>query len=160
MNDNIQILIVDDNKENLKVISNFLKDKGYQIALALDGSSALEIAKSNKIDLILLDVMMPEMDGFEVCIKLKQKKETIDIPVIFLTAKTETEDIVKGFELGGVDYITKPFKKEELFARVNNHIQLKRIKDLLKENMEKAVTSDKGLVRLITEITDIVNSNN
>ena len=117
----------------------------------------MEEKVKNDLDLL---TELSSMTSIAKTIELKEKKETIDIPVIFLTAKTDTEDIVKGFELGGVDYITKPFKKEELFARVNNHIRLKRIKDLLKENVDKIVTSDKVLVRLITEITDIVNSNN
>jgi DNA-binding response OmpR family regulator len=133
MNEKNFILVVDDNQENLKVVSNFLKEMNYKIALALDGDNALQIVRENKIDLILLDIMMPGMDGFEVCEILKENPETKDIPVIFLTARTETDDIVKGFQLGGVDYITKPFNKEELYARVNTHMQLKLIRDGLCE---------------------------
>lgn len=129
--ESVTILVVDDNEENLKVISNLLREKGYRIALATDGKSAIKILATNKIDLILLDIMMPEMDGFEVCSILKEKPETKDIPIIFLTARSETEDIVKGFQIGGVDYVTKPFKKEELHARVNCQIQLKLVKDYL-----------------------------
>jgi DNA-binding response OmpR family regulator len=128
------ILVVDDNQENLKVVSNFLKEMNYKIALALDGDSALQIVRENKIDLILLDIMMPGMDGFEVCKILKEKSETKDIPIIFLTARTESEDIIRGFQLGGVDYITKPFNREELYARVNSHMQLKLIRDSLCES--------------------------
>ncbi len=131
MNENINILVVDDNQENLKVVSNFLKEKKYKIALATDGESAFKVLADNKIDLILLDVMMPGMDGFSVCRILKSKNETKEIPIIFLTALNDTDDIVKGFQIGGVDYITKPFRKEELYARVNNHIQLKLVRDTL-----------------------------
>ena len=122
------ILVVDDNKENLKVVSNFLKSEGYQIALALNADDAQKILRDTPIDLLLLDVMMPGTDGFTLCRKLKKEKDFSDIPVIFLTAKTETSDLVEGFQAGGVDYITKPFQKEELIARVNNHIALAHAK--------------------------------
>jgi two-component system, sensor histidine kinase and response regulator len=131
INEKVTVLVVDDNQENLKVVSNLLKEKKYKIALAEDGLNALKILNSNKIDLILLDIMMPDMDGFEVCKRIKEQDETRDIPIIFLTARTDTDDIVKGFRMGGVDYITKPFKKEELHARVNSQIQLKLAKDHL-----------------------------
>jgi two-component system sensor histidine kinase/response regulator len=124
MNENLYILAVDDNQENLRIISNFLKDEGYKIALALDGKSALNILEENNIDLILLDIMMPEMDGFEVCKIVKANPNISDIPIIFLTAKNQTEDIVDGFKMGAVDYIIKPFKKDELLIRVKNHHEL------------------------------------
>ncbi len=117
-NNQFSILVVDDNKENLKVVSNFLKNEGYQIALSLSADDAMNILKNNDIDLILLDVMMPGTDGFTMCRLLKEDKELAGIPVVFLTAKTETSDLVEGFSSGGVDYITKPFHKEELIARV------------------------------------------
>lgn len=160
MNEKIIILIVDDNQENLKVISNFLKKKGYKIALALNGKSAFKVLDNNKIDLILLDIMMPGMDGFEVCKILKEKPGTKEIPIIFLTAKTDTEDIVKGFKIGGADYITKPFNKEELFARVNNHIQLKRIKDLLKEQVRKNKKSRDSFMKILYDLGNIIDPNN
>jgi PleD family two-component response regulator len=106
INEKVTLLVVDDNYENLRVVSNFLKEKKYKIALAEDGLNALKILSSNKIDLILLDIMMPDMDGFEVCKRIKDKDESRDIPIIFLTARTDTDDIVKGFHMGGVDYIT------------------------------------------------------
>jgi len=143
MTDNIYILVVDDNHENLKVVGNFLKEKDYKIAMATDGKSALKILETNNIDLILLDIMMPEMDGFEVCRRLKEDPAKKDIPIIFLTARSESEDIVKGFQMGGVDYITKPFNKEELFARVHNHLQLKLAKDyLIQREMDAIKTRD------------------
>lgn len=124
MNEDLYILAVDDNQENLRIISNFLKDEGYKIALALDGNSALKILEENSIDLILLDIMMPEIDGFEVCKRVKANPKTKEIPIIFLTAKNQTEDIVDGFKIGAVDYIIKPFKKDELMIRVKNHLEL------------------------------------
>jgi DNA-binding response OmpR family regulator len=129
----VKILIVDDSAENLKVVSYFLKEKNYKIAIATDGESALKVAEKNDIDLILLDIMMPGIDGYEVCRRLKENNQTKNIPVIFLTARTESEDIVKGFKSGGVDYIMKPFNKEELFLRVDNHIRLKLTRDILVE---------------------------
>ena len=132
-----KILIVDDNKQNLQILGNILHMKGYQIAMAKDGPGALKIVGSTKPDLILLDIMMPGMDGYEVCEKLKTNAETKNIPVIFLTAKTETEDIVNGFVKGGVDYITKPFQKEELLVRINTHIQLKHSQDIIKKQAEE-----------------------
>ncbi len=129
------ILIVDDTKENLQVLGNILRDNKYKIALASNGAEALTLVSKRLPDLILLDVMMPDMDGFEVCRRLKADDRTKDLPVIFLTAKIETEDIVKGFRLGGIDYITKPFKQEELLVRVRNHVELKKSRDIiLKQN--------------------------
>lgn len=159
MNENIYILVVDDNQENLKVVGNFLKEKGYKIALATDGSSALKILENNKIDLILLDIMMPEMDGFEVCRNLKSNPDTQDIPVIFLTARTATEDIVKGFKTGGADYITKPFNKEELFARVHNHVQLKIARDFLIRRETEAIKSRDQYMRTLYGLSKILSGN-
>ncbi len=128
------ILIVDDVPKNLQVLGNILGEKKiYKIAAAVNGQQALGIINSAPPDIILLDVMMPEQDGFEICSKLKASDKTKDIPVIFLTAKTETEDIIKGFELGAADYVTKPFNKTELLVRVHNHLELKKTKDSQKE---------------------------
>jgi len=151
------ILVVDDNQENLKVISNFLKEMNYKIALALDGDSALQIVRENKIDLILLDIMMPGMDGFEVCKILKEKSETKDIPIIFLTARTESDDIIRGFQLGGVDYITKPFNREELYARVNSHMQLKLIRDSLCESELATRKSRDYFMRVLYDLGKIMD---
>ncbi|MCH8837441.1 MAG: response regulator [Candidatus Marinimicrobia bacterium] len=117
------VLVVDDAPENIDVLNGLLKDQ-YQIKVALDGKKALAIASSqNAPDLILLDIMMPGMDGFEVCRQLKGDPDTKGIPVLFLSAKVETEDMVKGFQLGAVDYVTKPFNTEELLARVRTHLE-------------------------------------
>ncbi len=125
------ILIVDDNPENRKVLGNLLVNSGYDVAVANDGYKTLELLKNLIPDLILLDVMMPGMNGFEVCEKIKDNLILKHIPIIFLTAKVATEDVVKGFKVGGVDYVQKPFNSEELMARVNTHIELNMLRGLL-----------------------------
>jgi len=128
------ILVVDDTEENIDILVNMLT--GYDIAVALDGEGALEIANSEEIDLILLDVMMPVMDGYEVCKRLKESEKTRDIPVIFLSAKIEIEDEIKGLELGAVDYISKPFSPPRVKERIKNHLLLKEAKDCLRDQNE------------------------
>jgi two-component system, NtrC family, sensor kinase len=118
------ILIVDDTPENLEVLSEALITAGYRVAVAIDGESAIEQANFAPPDLILLDVMMPGIDGFETCHQLKSSPTTQDIPVLFMTALSETESKVRGLSLGAVDYITKPFQREEVLARVRVHVQL------------------------------------
>lgn len=126
------VLIVDDAADNLELFSTILREE-YQIKAATNGAKALRIARDHPdLDLILLDVMMPNMDGFEVCRQLKERYETESIPVIFLTAKAEVTDITQGFALGAVDYITKPVKPAILRARVKTHTCLKRVRDQLK----------------------------
>jgi signal transduction histidine kinase len=127
------IFVVEDIPRNLQIVCNMLKKEGYRIGAAGSGKQALGMIEEAKPDLVLLDVMMPEMDGFEVCEQLKKNPATKDIPVIFLTAKTEITDIVKGFEAGAVDYVTKPFNSTELLTRVKTHLQLKFTWDLLRE---------------------------
>jgi len=122
-----RILIVEDTPANIQVLTATLKERGYQISVATNGRQALEVAARVRPDLILLDVMMPEMDGFETCRQLKASEQSRQIPVIFLTAKTDTADIVKGFELGAVDYVGKPFNAHELLARVNTHLTIDRL---------------------------------
>jgi two-component system, cell cycle response regulator len=130
------ILIVDDIQDNIKVLGNILKEENYKIAVANNGEQAISIAAAAHPDLILLDVMMPGIDGFETCNRLKNIPETKDIPIIFLTAKSETQDIIDGFKIGAIDYITKPFNSYELKARVKTHVELNISKDLLIENNE------------------------
>jgi signal transduction histidine kinase len=127
------ILIAEDIPQNLEVVCNILRKEEYRLAMAGNGRQALEMVPNVLPDLILLDIMMPEMDGLEVCRHLQKDPVTKDIPVIFLTAKAETADIVKGFELGAVDYVTKPFKGTELLARVRTHLELKFSREALKE---------------------------
>ena len=131
------VLIVDDNSKNLQVLADILRAKNYRVATSKDGFKALNFVSKRKPDIILLDIMMPDMDGYEVCRRLKDDANTRDIPVIFISALTDTADKVKGFQAGGVDYITKPFQKEEVFARVDAHLKLKRAQeDLKKANYE------------------------
>jgi DNA-binding response OmpR family regulator len=125
------ILIVDDNPANRKVLAALLTNEGYNIGLASDGIKALNFVNKFHPDLILLDVMMPNMSGFEVCKKLKSDQFTSFIPIIFLTARTNMDDIVKGFELGGADYIAKPFNSIELLARINTHIEMNVLKGII-----------------------------
>lgn len=134
------LLLVDDSLENLNVLGSILMANKYKISLARDGASALKILEEIKVDLILLDIMMPDMDGYEVCSRIKQNPVLSDIPVIFISALNESKDIIKGFDAGGVDYITKPFKAEEVVARVGTHVKLK------KQNAElKKLNADKDL---------------
>ncbi len=134
---NAKILIVDDVPENIQILVHLLKEKGLKVNYADSGLKALKAIKNNLPDLILLDVSMPEMNGFEVCDKLKQDKLTSHIPVIFLTAKVDQQDIITGLEKGAVDYITKPFNSKELTTRVFTHLELKYIRDLIqKQNQE------------------------
>ena len=146
-NKNIRILIVDDVSINIQVIANILKKDGYQMSYAQSGKAALVKSNFQDFDLILLDVMMPEMNGFEVCIKLKQEPKTKDIPVIFLTAKSDTESIVRGFEAGGADYVTKPFNGVELLARVKTRLDLKRSQEALKSAYQKLKATNEKLLK-------------
>ncbi|HHC24365.1 MAG TPA: diguanylate cyclase [Desulfobacterales bacterium] len=146
-NKNLRILIVDDVSINIQVIANILKKDGYQMSYAQSGKAALVKSNFQDFDLILLDVMMPEMNGFEVCIKLKQEPKTKDIPVIFLTAKSDTESIVRGFEAGGVDYVTKPFNGVELLARVKTRLDLKRSQEALKSAYQKLKATNEKLLK-------------
>jgi len=134
------ILIVDDTPQNIQVLGNILYDKGYNISISSSGTQALQSVKTKTPDLILLDIQMPGMDGFEVCKMLKADSKTKEIPVIFLTATTELEKVLHGFEIGAVDYITKPFNVPELIARVATHIELKLSKEKL---IELNATKDK-----------------
>jgi signal transduction histidine kinase len=129
------LLIVDDVSKNLQVLGSFLREADYEISAAVSGKQALAIAVEFHPDLILLDIMMPELDGFDTCKRLKANPVTADIPVIFLTARTDAEDIVKGFALGAVDYVTKPFHRQELLARVATHLALRRSQEELRQTI-------------------------
>lgn len=124
------LLLVDDVSENLQLLAQYLKDD-YELAFATDGEQAIHMATETTPNLILLDIMMPGLDGIETCHRLKKIPNTAAIPIIFITARTELDDIVKGFEAGAVDYVGKPFKAAELRARVQVHVQLNRLKSLL-----------------------------
>ncbi len=164
------ILIVDDVSDNIKVAMNILKENNYNFSFATSGAQALEIAKNKKFDLILLDIMMPDINGFEVCKELKNNEKTKEIPVIFLSAKADIDSLSKGFTLGAVDYITKPFHAAELIARVHNHLELYRAKILLQQNNidlhvkmkynEERLLSEleKGQKEIIYILTEIMES--
>ena len=139
------VLIVDDVPENIQVLSSLLEQKGITIFIAQSGRDALEIVARNPPDLILLDIMMPGMTGFDVCAHLKQDPAAKAIPIIFLTAKTDTADIVKGFEIGAVDYVTKPFHLAELLSRVFTHLELKKARDLITAQNQQLEQQNRAL---------------
>ncbi len=144
-NGKLLVLAVDDKPQNLQFLGKLLSDNGYEVGMAQNGQQALNFVKKNEPELILLDVMMPEMDGYEVCQKLKGDFSTRHIPIIFLTAKTDPEDVVKGFDAGGVDYITKPFNSPELLVRVKTHIELKILRGLIPMCSKcKKIRNDEG----------------
>ncbi len=138
----LSVLIVDDNSKNLQILADILRSRNFKVATAKDGFKALKFIDKMEPDIILLDIMMPEMDGFEVSRRLKSKEATKDIPIIFISALNGTSDKVKGFRAGGVDYITKPFQEEEVFARVNAHLKLKLAREELKTANELLRTAN------------------
>ena len=141
-----ELLIVDDVSENIKVAISILKNETYNFSYALDGKQAVEILKTKRFDLILLDVMMPNIDGFQLCKIIKNSPSIKDTPIIFVTAKVDIESIQKGFELGGVDYVTKPFHPIELKSRVANHLELYRYRKELKRDNTK-LTNEISVVK-------------
>ncbi len=147
-----RVLIVDDNEFQISVLKSYLKNVKYMISTALNGIEALKLAKDNIFDLILLDIAMPEMDGFEVCKQMKKMAETKDVPIIFLTAQREPEEIVKGLKIGANDYITKPFCAEELIARMQTHLQLKKSRDLIIEKNSLLSRKNEELESALNEI--------
>jgi two-component system sensor histidine kinase/response regulator len=132
------ILIVDDIPQNIQVLGSFLSTHNYNISFATSAKEVLQLLNDNHYDLILLDVMMPEMNGYELCSILKSRTEYAEIPIIFITAKSDADSIIKGFQSGGVDYITKPFNSFELLARVETHLKL-RSQSLLLQNMNQTL---------------------
>jgi len=151
------ILIVDDVADNIQVAMNILQEDNYDFSFAGTGESAVKILQDTSIDfdLILLDIMMPHMDGYDVCTFLKNMPRWQDVPVIFLTARVDVESVAKGFDVGGADYVTKPFHAAELLARVRNHIQLYHAKKLLqRQNNELEVKNRYTEQRLLSELED------
>jgi diguanylate cyclase (GGDEF)-like protein len=132
-NNRYNILIVDDVPKNIQLAASILQNESYHIAFAQDGPTALNQVESNRFDLILLDIMMPQMDGFEVCRRIRDRSDNPDMPIIFLTAKNDTDSIVKGFAMGAMDYVRKPFNGAELQARVKTHLELYRSKKAIKD---------------------------
>ncbi|HIK56782.1 MAG TPA: response regulator [Synechococcales cyanobacterium M55_K2018_004] len=153
------ILVVDDTPANLEVVAEVLSDAGYEVAIATDGERAIKQANLSQPDLILLDVMMPGIDGFETCRQLKASATTDDIPVIFMTALSDTTDKVRGFTLGAVDYITKPFQTAELLARVTTQLKLRHFSQTLEQQVEQRTTELKEtLLQLQQSQMQIVQS--
>ncbi len=157
------ILIVDDNHNNLEVLSETLTKAGFQVAVAIDGENALEQIQYYTPELILLDVMMPGIDGYQTCQKIKTNPDTFDIPIIFMTALSDTEHKVRGFALGAVDYVTKPFQREEVLARVRIQLQLRNLartlegqNRILKKEILQRERIEASLVRLNQDLEEKV----
>ncbi|MCK5294947.1 MAG: hybrid sensor histidine kinase/response regulator [Arcobacteraceae bacterium] len=141
MNSQGTILIIDDTHSNITILLNILKK--YDLITAIDGKTALEIVNNERIDLILLDIIMPKMDGYEVCKILKSNPKTSKIPIIFLTSKSTQDDVTYGFNLGAIDYIIKPFNQAELTARVKTHLELKKYQDILEERIKEEIDKNR-----------------
>lgn len=133
------LLVVDDNPKNLQIVALILRELNYKLIIATDGKSAVDLVERARPDLILLDVMMPGMDGFDTCKMIKSNPANDNIPVIFLTALSEKVNTVKGFEVGGVDYMVKPFNKEELVTRIKTHLELKFTRDKLQKTTDNLI---------------------
>jgi len=146
-----KILIIDDVKKNIQLLGSILGNENYAVSYATNGIKALAMTDAEAFDLILLDVMMPEMDGFEVCRRLKKKENTRDIPILFLTAKSEQSDIVDGLQQGAVDYLTKPFNPAELIARVKTHIDLREAHQIIIQKNTQLEEKTAELQKLIEE---------
>lgn len=153
------ILIVDDNPTNLSVLSIALKAAGYRTRVAMDGESAIEQIQADAPELILLDVQMPGIDGFETCLRLKANPTTQDIPIIFITASVDLDNKVKGLSIGAVDYITKPFQQEEVLARVRVHLELRFLTQKVQEQAIALQQANQELHRLanLDGLTEVAN---
>ncbi len=146
------LLIVDDTKENLQVLNAILSDAGYRLCLFRKGSHALKSLQHGIPDLILLDICMPEMDGYELCKRIKQSPECASVPILFISALDDVSDKVKAFNIGGVDYITKPFQADEVLARIKTHLSIAHLENELKDKnraLEIALENIKTLRGLI-----------
>src|ERR671932_108440 len=148
------ILVVDDTPNNLRLLAGILQGRGYEVRPVPNGKLALSGARGFLPDLILLDIMMPEMDGYEVCSKLKADERTKDIPVIFVSAINDVLDKVKAFSVGGVDYITKPFQVEEVLARVETHLALQRLQKSLQDKNEELAKTNEELANTLQQLQD------
>ncbi len=144
-----KILVVDDIVKNIQLLGSVLGNEGYAVSYAASGEKALEMTTLEDYDLILLDVMMPGMSGFEVCQKLKADSATRDVPILFLTAKSEQDDIINGLQYGAVDYLTKPVNAPELMARVRTHLALRHAQRSLMEHNAELEAKNKQLEQLL-----------
>ncbi|BAU11113.1 response regulator receiver signal transduction histidine kinase [Leptolyngbya sp. NIES-3755] len=155
--DSVRILLVDDTPTNLKVLSEALQGQGWKTLMAVDGESAIEQAEYANPDLILLDVMMPGIDGFETCERFKSNPQLHSIPIIFMTALSDAVNKVRGLELGAVDYITKPFQQEEVIARVKLHLSLSQLNRSLKEKVAEQSQTQAELEELTQQLEQRVH---
>ena len=146
--DSTKVLIVDDNKENIDLIAYFLKPQNYQILTAYDGVEALEIIERDQPDIILLDIMLPKMDGFQVCERIKKDRKTQFIPIIMITALKELKDKIRSLEVGADDFISKPFENVELLTRVKSLLRIKKYHDEIQNNNSELEQKNKTLLRL------------
>jgi two-component system cell cycle response regulator len=146
-NNRPMVLLVDDNPFNLRALMDMMEENGYEAVIALDGRKAIERIGIQKPDIILTDVTLPEMDGYQFCRIVKSNPETEDIPIIFLTVHSDSENVVKGFEAGGVDYVTKPFNLVELKMRVQTHLDLKKSHDLQLQNYDELQKAHQELMK-------------
>lgn len=136
---NVKILVVDDAPGNIKKLLSILEQDGVFLSVSLSGEEAVKVSNNETFDLILLDIMMPNMNGFDTCRLIKESSNNSDTPIIFISARTDVESISKGFELGGVDYIVKPFHADEIIARVNTHLKLSEATKQLAVKMNDAL---------------------
>ncbi len=149
------ILIVDDVIDNIQIAMNILKEENYNFSFATSGEEAITLLEHNHFDLVLLDIMMPGMDGYEVCRRIQNMPEHKDTPVVFLTAKSDIDSVTKAFSSGGIDYITKPFHPEELIARIRTHLELYMAKEVLKHNnLSLETRMEEKENRLLSEIEE------
>jgi PleD family two-component response regulator len=148
------LLLVDDTPNNLRLLSAMLTEQGYEVRRVVNGQMALKTAQANPPDLILLDIKMPDMNGYEVCQRLKMDPVTQDIPVIFISALDEVLDKVKAFAVGGMDYITKPFSEEEVFARVENILTIRQLQQQVKSLEERLAESETRYQDLLNHSSD------
>lgn len=149
MPEKCNLLIIDDNPTNLSILFEYLTNYGFKVFVAIDGETAIEQIEYTQPDLILLDVMMPGLDGFETCHRLKTNPTTQDIPVIFLTALSDTLDKVQGFKIGAVDYITKPIQHEEVLSRIQTHLTIRKLQQKLQEKNQELARLNQNLEALV-----------
>ncbi|MCK4704122.1 MAG: response regulator, partial [Gammaproteobacteria bacterium] len=153
-----EILIVDDTPNNLRLLSSILTEHGYKVRLAPNGSLALASIKKKAPDLILLDVLMPDINGYEICQQLKAGEQYRDIPVLFISALQEVTDKTQAFKVGGVDFITKPFNESEVIARVKAHVDLKISRDELLKTTEELEASNLKLIQTQEELIKLAST--
>ncbi len=153
------ILAVDDTPASLKLLTDLLKEDGYEVRAAINGELALHAASQNPPELVLLDIRMPGMDGYEVCRRLKAQPSTRDVPVIFVSAATESDEKVQGFSVGAIDYVTKPYQRNELLARVHTHLELNRLRNHLEDLVdERTAELKESELKLRTSLIDSITA--